>query len=117
MTKEKATTIIENCKEQWQMLLREDLCDETEGRELVEAFDMALSALSENSEEWIPVSEEIELPKHDVICCNNEGDIALGYLYFDEEENQIACDRDPYVMFGVVAYKELPKPYKKEVNE
>lgn len=64
--------------------------------------------------QWIPVTEETELPEHDVICCNNEGDIALGYLYFDEEENQIACDHDPYVMFGVVAYMEFPEPYKAE---
>ena len=61
---------------------------------------------------WIPVTEETELPDHDVICCNNEGDIAQGYLYFDEEEKQIACDHDPYVMFGIVAYMELPEPYK-----
>lgn len=67
---------------------------------------------AENKGEWIPITEGMELPEHDVICCDNEGNIALGYLYFDEEENQIACDRDPYVMFGVVAYMELPEPYK-----
>ncbi len=81
------------------------------------AKEMAISALKENKGEWIPVTEETELPEHDVICCNNEGDIGLGYLYFDEEEKQIACDRDPYVMFGIVAYMELPKPYKAESEE
>lgn len=79
-----------------------------------EAKDIAISALKGG---WIPITEGMELPEHDVICCDNEGNIALGYLYFDEEENQIACDRDPYVMFGVVAYMELPEPYKGESEE
>ena len=70
--------------------------------------------LNENKGGWIPITKETELPKHDVICCNDKGDIALGYLYFDEEENQIACDHDPYVMFGIVAYMENPEPYKAE---
>lgn len=70
------------------------------------------NALKENEGKWIPITEGEKFPEHDVICCDNEGNIALGYLYFDEEENQIACDHDPYVMFGVVAYMELPEPYK-----
>lgn len=85
---------------------------DSEGNNLEDILNSIPS--TESKGEWIPVTEETELPEHDVICCDNEGNIALGYLYFDEEENQIACDRDPYVMYGVVAYMELPKPYKKD---
>ena len=62
MTKEKAITIIESHKAHWQRLLREKICDETEGRETIEAFDMAISALSEedNTMEWEEVSEEYD---------------------------------------------------------
>lgn len=98
MTKETAIDILESQK------------NEHYKEEINEALDMAISALKGG---WIPITEGMELPEHDVICCDNDGDIDIGYLYFDEEENQIACDRDPYVMFGVVAYMELPKPYKK----
>lgn len=56
MTKEEAITIIKNYKAQWQMLLRENLCDETEGKKIVEAFDMALSALKE---EFAPFDFEL----------------------------------------------------------
>ena len=84
---------------------------DSEGKNLEDIINSIPS--TENNGEWVPVTEETELPEHDVICCDNDGNVALGYLYFDEEEKQIACDRDPYVMFGVVAYMELPEPYKK----
>ena len=107
MTREEVKRIFEDLREH-KITLSDLSVNEQE-----EICDMAISALSAEGE-WIPVTEETELPEHDVICCNNEGDIALGYLYFDEEENQIACDHDPYVMVGVVAYMELPEPYKAE---
>ena len=84
---------------------------DSEGNNLEDILNSIPSV--ESKGEWILVTEETELPEHDVICCDNDGNVALGYLYFDEEEKQIACDHDPYVMFGVVAYMELPELYKK----
>ncbi len=101
---------IDEIKRWTPILLNSGQCTEKTSK----AQDMAISALMDG---WIPITKDMELPDHEVICCNNEEDVTLGYLYFDEEENQVACDHEPYVILGVVAYMEKPKPYKKEVNE
>lgn len=105
MTNEEASLVLDNARPETAEYDKGFYDDE----DLNTAINMAMEALKGG---WIPITEGEKLPEHDVICCDNEGNIALGYLYFDEEENQIACDHDPYVMFGIVAYMELPKPYK-----
>lgn len=47
LTVEEVIAIIETHKAHWQRLLREKICDETEGRETIESFDRAISALKE----------------------------------------------------------------------
>ena len=49
LTTEEVIAIIETHKEHWERLLREKICDETEGRETIAAFDRAISALKEEN--------------------------------------------------------------------
>lgn len=60
MNNEEAIIVIERHKAHWQRLLKEKICDETEGKETIESFELGISALS------IPEREKgewIELPK------------------------------------------------------
>ena len=50
MNKEKALTVLESHKAHWKRLLEEEICDKTEGKETIESFDMAISALSAEGE-------------------------------------------------------------------
>ena len=72
----------------------------------------------------------IEIPESDykAICANKEDAItahdtcrriANNGIPFDSVKAEIKekCDRDPYVMFGIVDYMELPEPYKAEREE
>lgn len=63
--------------------------------------------------EWIPCSEEI--PDSEVLCCDDVGHIMIGYV-FSEADGYVA-ESEGVIMFNVVAWMSLPKPYKKEKEE
>lgn len=139
MTKEKAITVINNHKEHWERLLREEICDETEGKETIESFAMAISALSDydkmqkisldlafendelmNKSRWIPVSERLPeedgeylVTKRAVWTGKEEVDISRWY------EDDIETNNGFYKADKVIAWQPLPEPYKaeKEVTE
>lgn len=46
MNNEEAIIVIERHKAHWQRLLKEKICDETEGKETIESFELGISALS-----------------------------------------------------------------------
>ena len=50
MNREKALTVLESHKAHWKRLLEEKICDETEGKETIKSFDMAISSLSAEGE-------------------------------------------------------------------
>ena len=45
---EKAIEVLQSHKSHWERLLREKICDKTEGTDFINAVDMAISALQEN---------------------------------------------------------------------
>ena len=57
MTNEEAIKTIMTHVEHWHRLLRDKICDETEGKETIEAFLMAIEALNQN--QWIPCEERL----------------------------------------------------------
>ena len=122
MTKEKAITIIESHKAHWQRLLREKICDEIEGRETIEGFDMAISALSENKGEWIPVSESLPEEREWYLAVFKEKDTDFQLIprvadYIGHGENKWQLmDEEKYPqeyrdLLECVAWMPLPEPY------
>lgn len=64
--------------------------------------------------QWIPVSEILPIVGEDVLLCDLDGDIFIGYLHldggwgFDVSGNKIK---------NIMAWMPLPKPYKTESEE
>ena len=90
-----------------------------------EALDMAISALSENKGEWIPVSERLPLLRglhkiFDDVLITNGFEIDMGYLvkrkekifwhYYGSEYEVAIKDEDN----DEIAWMPLPEPYKAE---
>ena len=84
--------------------------------DLGEFCDMAISALSENKGEWIPVSERLPEEGHVVYCQLTDGshEILFLYVYSDGQMNWVGRRMSDY---KVEAWRELPEPYKGESEE
>jgi hypothetical protein len=61
---------------------------------------------------WIPCSETVDIPDHEVMACDRYGAFIIGYL--DCKDEQWLCESDDSIMYDPVAWCELPKPYKEE---
>jgi len=59
---------------------------------------------------WIPCSETVDIPDHEVMACDRYGEFIIGYL--DCKDEQWLCESDDSLMYDPVAWCELPKPYK-----
>jgi len=59
---------------------------------------------------WIPCSETVDIPDHEVMACDRYGEFIIGYL--DCKDEQWICESDDSIMYDPVAWRELPKPYK-----
>ena len=59
---------------------------------------------------WIPCSETIDIPDHEVMACDRYGEFIIGYV--DCKDKQWICESDSSLMYDPVAWCELPKPYK-----
>ena len=64
MTREEAIIVIKSHKSHWQRLLKEKICDETEGKETIESLELAMSALSvESCEDCISRQAVLDIAK------------------------------------------------------
>ena len=59
--------------------------------------------------QWIPCSETEEAPEYEVIACNADGEVMLGYLSTDGVDWE--CDSAYELMTDVVAWMKKPKPW------
>lgn len=48
MTTEKAIEVLQSHKSHWERLLREKICDKTEGTDFINAVDMSINALQDS---------------------------------------------------------------------
>lgn len=64
------------------------------------------------AQQWIPCSETVYLPKHEVLCCDKYGEELIGWLSY--EDDQWLCESDAEMMYDPVAWMEKPKPWKGE---
>lgn len=79
-----------------------------------EALDMAISALSENKGEWIPVTERLPEPED-----KQEVKVIVSYENEDGEfvEKGVFNKRYGFNFPSVKAWQPLPEPYKPEQEE
>lgn len=77
-------------------------------------FAKLQAANMERSEEdcgagWIPCKVE-NLPDEEVLCCDNYGEIILGYVFEDEtSDTGFSAESGHEYMFGCVKWMEKPK--------
>lgn len=64
---------------------------------------------------WIPVSETVDIPEHEVLACDKYGAELIGFLF--ENDGQWMCECEEGIMYDVVAWMEKPEPYKGEADE
>lgn len=62
---------------------------------------------------WIPCSETVDIPDHEIMACDKYGELMFGYLAYEDE--QWLCESDGSMMVDPIAWCEKPKPWK-EVN-
>ena len=62
--------------------------------------------------QWIPCSETVDIPDHEIMACDKYGEIMLGYLAY--EDDQWICASDGCEMVDPIAWREKPEPYREE---
>lgn len=62
--------------------------------------------------QWIPCSETVDIPDHEIMACDKYGEIMLGYLAY--EDDQWLCASDGCMMYDPIAWREKPEPYRGE---
>ena len=61
---------------------------------------------------WIPCSETVDIPDHEIMACDKYGEIMFGYLAYEDE--QWICASDGCEMVDTIAWREKPEPYREE---
>lgn len=61
---------------------------------------------------WIPCSETVDIPDHEILACDKYGEEMFGYLAYEDE--QWLCESDGCVMYNPIAWREKPEPYTEE---
>lgn len=62
--------------------------------------------------QWIPCSETVDIPEHEVICCDKYGEELIGWLSC--EDGQWLCESETEMMYDPIAWREKPEPWKGE---
>lgn len=107
MNNEEAIKTIMTHVEHWHRLLRDKICDETEGKETIEAFLMAIEALEQT--QWIPCSER--LPRKDepvFVYLFGDSPYLAWWDGRDWETEDFTVDRSE----EPIAWLPLPKAYE-----
>jgi len=81
-----------------------------------DAIDMAMTAL-EQEPRWIPVFERMPKDGQNVLFCDIDEDIMIGYHLKGEPDTHFSQDGSFEGMKNVKAWMPLPEPYKAESEE
>lgn len=66
----------------------------------------------EPEQDWIPISETVDVPEDEVLACDKYGTELIGFIC--EKDEQWMCESDECIMYDVVAWQPLPSPYTQE---
>lgn len=98
-----------------QMIDKSNFDAEQYKTDLQSAYDCGYNkALSENSGEWIPVSERLPEEEHEVYCQLSDGSNAVLYVQDNWGQMEWVDGMMGTGTYDVVAWREKPKPYKAE---
>ena len=87
-------------------------CFDENERDAYHTLSKAIKVLSAQSEpQWIPCSKTIDIPDHEVLCCDRHGEELIGWLSYNDD--QWLCESDGEMMYDPVAWREKPEPYGK----
>ena len=96
---------------------RKELCaEETEScREYAIGFfgiERVLNDLpaAQPEQRWIPCSETVDIPEHEVLACDKYGEQIIGFLMYADD--QWLCESNESMMYDPIAWMPLPEPYK-----
>lgn len=78
----------------------------------IEALRMAIKSLGQPKQRWIPCSKTIDIPDHEVLCCDKYGEELIGWLSYNDD--QWLCESDGEMMYDPIAWREKPEPYREE---
>lgn len=65
--------------------------------------------------QWILCSNTVDIPEYEVLCCDKRGNELIGWLFYSN--GQWICESEGEIMYGTIAWREKPKPYKEECKE
>jgi hypothetical protein len=85
----------------------------------LEAFDMAISALEKQEQDrWISVKDRLPEYEKEVLTCNDNGDMSVGYLYSPGfgHADRWHVDFTSSPVYHIVAWRPLPKAYQEDTN-
>ena len=54
-----------------------------------------------NEPHWIPCSETVDIPDHEILACDKYGEEVFGYLAY--EDDQWLCESDGCMMYDPIA--------------
>ena len=100
----------------WLTSISADIC-KAEHRDLWQ-YEQALSEIKEMLEtsqpepQWIPCSKTIDIPDHEVLCCDRHGEELIGWLSYIDD--QWLCESDGEMMYDPIAWREKTEPYREE---
>ena len=86
--------------------------DENFQKKMIERMNALPSAQPDH---WVPCSETIDIPDHEVLCCDRHGEELIGWLSYIDD--QWLCESDGEMMYDTVARREKPEPYREEGGE
>ena len=58
--------------------------------------------------QWISCDDTVDLPEHEVLCCDRYGAMLIGWLLCSDD--QWLCESDNEMMYDPVAWMPLPEP-------
>lgn len=60
--------------------------------------------------QWIPCSDTVDIPEHEVLCCDKYGEELIGWLSYSDD--QWLCESDCEMMYDPIAWREKPEPWR-----